>query len=110
MSGPEDGKTGDDAAMRARLAALSQDLSRNASGVSEPASSGKADGALGSALSLGARVASEFVACVLVAGLIGWQIDRWLHSSPAALILFIGLGTAAGFYGIYRIATKTGGK
>ncbi len=111
MTEPEGGKSNDDdAAMRARLAALSRDLSRGPEGASGPASSGKADGALGSALSLGVRVTSEFVAAVLVSGFIGWQIDRWLHSSPAALILFIGLGTAAGFYGVYRIATKPGGK
>ena len=107
MAGPHDRESGDDA-MKARLAALSRDLARGTE--KEPVRPSAADGVTGSALSLGVRVTSEFVGAVAVAGFIGWAIDRGLHSSPAALIVFIGLGTAAGFYNVYRIATKTGGK
>ena len=95
----------DEAAMRARLQALSKSLADGAK--TGPAKPG--DGAKpvdGSALSLGLRVTSEFVASIVVGGFIGWQLDRWLHTSPGMLILFIALGTAAGFYGVYRIATK----
>jgi ATP synthase protein I len=105
------GSKGDDedAAMRARLAALSKDLASgngSAAGRRDPAQ----DRSTGSALNLGVRVASEFVGAIVVGTFIGWEIDRWLHSSPAALIVFIGLGTAAAFYNVYRIATKTGGR
>lgn len=95
--------------MRARLKALSQDLAKGSEG--EPARPRNAsDTTTGSALSLGLRVTSEFVAAIVVGTFLGWQLDRWLHTSPALLIVFIALGTAAGFYNVYRIAVKTGGK
>jgi ATP synthase protein I len=108
---PEDRNAPDDEAMRKRLAALSRDLSlkRNQKTEEEP-SAGPANTGMGQAISLGLRVTSEFVAAIIVGAVIGWQIDRWMNSSPAALILFIGLGTAAGFWTIYRLAMKTGGK
>ena len=53
---------------------------------------------------------SEFVASVVVGAVIGWAIDHWLGSSPVALILFIGLGTAAGFWSVYRIAVGPSGR
>ena len=57
-------------------------------------------------MSLGFRVMSEFVAAVVVGGFIGWAIDRWLGISPAGLIVFGALGTAAGFWNVYRIAAQ----
>jgi ATP synthase protein I len=108
---PEDRSAPDDEAMRRRLAALSRDLSLKGNQKPEEKPSAKpADTGMGQALSLGMRVTSEFVGTIVVGALIGWLIDRWLHSSPVALILFIGLGTAAGFWTIYKLATKTGGK
>ena len=53
---------------------------------------------------------SEFVASVAVGGFIGWQLDRWLHTSPLLLILFIALGTAAGFWSVYRVAAGPGSR
>ena len=95
--------------MRARLQALSRSLaSGSGTGSAKPGEGSKPVD--GSALSLGVRVTSEFVAAIVVGGFIGWQLDRWLHTSPGLLILFIGLGTAAGFYNIYRIATKPPGR
>lgn len=63
-------------------------------------------GSVGAALSLGFRVLTEFVAAVVVGALIGWQIDEWVHVSPLFLLVFLGLGTAAGFWNVYRIASK----
>jgi ATP synthase protein I len=63
-------------------------------------------GSVGAALSLGFRVLTEFVAAVVVGALIGWQIDAWVHVSPLFLLVFLGLGTAAGFWNVYRIASK----
>ena len=48
-------------------------------------------------------------AAVVVGGFIGWAIDRWLGTSPGALIVFLALGTAAGFWNVYRIAMQPGG-
>ena len=106
---PGDG-AGEGEAMRRRLDALSQDLSRREKPRSTPTSSETGPSGLGQAVGLGFRVTSEFVAAIVVGGLIGWQGDRWLHSSPLLLITFIALGTAAGFWNVYRLAMKTGGK
>ncbi len=61
-------------------------------------------------MSLGFRVLSEFVGGVVVGALIGWQLDLWLKTKPIMLIVFLALGTAAGFWNVYRIAVRpTGG-
>lgn len=57
-----------------------------------------------SALSQGLRIASEFVASILVGGIIGWQLDKWLNTSPVLLIIFFLLGTAAGLRSVMRAA------
>ncbi len=103
MAGPADDDA-KDAALRARLDTLSKSLDAN----KEPASerSPVDDTSLGGAMSLGFRVLTEFVAGVGVGSLIGWQLDKWLHTSPALLIVFLTLGTGAGFWNVYRIAVK----
>ena len=108
MAAPEDGN---DAAMRARLAKLSVSLDdhRKASAASAKPTRSDAPNGLGQAVNLGMRVMSEFVASVVVGGIIGWAIDHALGTSPAALIIFVALGTAAGFWSVYRLATKSPG-
>lgn len=98
-----------DADMRARLDRLSQDLGTRAA--SKPVENGPLKGPdnMGSAMSLGFRVLSEFVAAVAVGALIGWQADKWLHTSPLMLILFLVLGAAAGFWTVYKLAAKPTG-
>jgi len=59
---------------------------------------------MGQAMSLGIRVLSEFVAAILVGGLLGWQFDTWLGTTPGLLLVFLLLGICAGFWNIYRIA------
>lgn len=105
------GDDGDDAAQRTRLRELSGALEsrRKASTARSEETGLKAPSGIGQAVNLGFRVMSEFVASVVVGGVIGWAIDHWLGSSPAALILFIGLGTAAGFWSVYRIAVGQAG-
>jgi ATP synthase protein I len=96
-----------DSDMRDRLDKLSRDL--NARGAAPPPTTGASyagPNSIGSAMSTGFRVMSEFVAAVAVGGLIGWQCDRWFGTSPILLILFLVLGTAAGFWTVYRIAAK----
>ena len=57
-------------------------------------------------MSLGFRVLTEFTAGIVIGAIIGWQLDTWLHTSPILLIIFLVLGTAAGFWNVYRIAAK----
>jgi ATP synthase protein I len=101
----------DDAAMQARLKELSGALDSHRKAAAAPKSTAgfSSPNGMGQAMSLGFRVMSEFVAAVVVGGFIGWVIDRWLGISPAALIVFLGLGTAAGFWNVYRIAAQPTG-
>ena len=58
----------------------------------------------GQAMSLGFRVLAEFVAGVIVGGFIGWQADIWLGTTPFGLVVFLVLGTVAGFWNVYKLA------
>jgi len=92
--------------MKSRLDRLSSALEAKNKSVS--ASSGSsdpvADGNIGRSMSLGFRVLSEFVAGIIVGCLMGWQFDEWFSTTPVFLIVFLALGTAAGFWNVYRIA------
>ena len=59
----------------------------------------------GKAMNLGVRVMSEFVAAICVGALLGWQLDIWHGTAPFCLIILLALGTAAGFYNVYRMAS-----
>jgi len=48
------------------------------------------------------RIGTELVAGVAVGGAIGWALDHWLHTSPLFLIVFFLLGTAGGFWNVFR--------
>lgn len=100
----------DDAALHARLARLSTSLDAQDKASSDKAKSDLGNNTLGGAMSLGFRVLTEFVAGVSVGALIGWQLDVWLKTSPILLIVFLTLGTAAGFWNVYRIAAKPTGR
>jgi ATP synthase protein I len=39
----------------------------------------------------------------------GWQLDLWIGTAPFLLILFLGLGVAAGFWSVYRLAVRPPG-
>lgn len=98
----------EDDALRARLAELDRSLDAPAGDAPERRPLAE-DKTLAGAMSLGARVLTEFVAGIAVGALIGWQLDKWLHTSPVLLIVFLALGTAAGFWNVYRIAAKPTG-
>jgi ATP synthase protein I len=96
------------AVLQARLAKLNDALRAHdereaAQASSRPASNGNS---FGRAMSAGLNVFSEFVAAIVVGALIGWQADAWLGTKPWMLVVFLGLGTAAGFWNIYRIAAR----
>jgi ATP synthase protein I len=48
------------------------------------------------------------VAAVVVGGLIGYFLDRWLHTKPWFLLLFGGIGFYAGVRDVLRRLAGTG--
>ncbi|MBV1701104.1 MAG: AtpZ/AtpI family protein [Hyphomicrobiales bacterium] len=64
----------------------------------------------GQAMNLAFRVLSELVAAVVVGAFIGWNIDKWLGTTPIGLIVFLTFGTAAGFWNLYRMVAVPQGK
>ncbi|WP_342360536.1 AtpZ/AtpI family protein [Terrarubrum flagellatum] len=103
---------GEDEALKARLEKLSAALDATKQAPTRrfaEAASNDASGQ-GSAMNLGFRVLTEFVAGVIAGCLIGYLLDLWLGTSPVALIVFIFLGTATGFWNVYRIAMKPTGR
>ena len=55
-----------------------------------------------SALSVGLRVGVELVSALAVAVAIGWGLDRWLHTLPLFLVIFLVLGGVAGMLNVWR--------
>lgn len=93
----------EDAALNARLEKLNEALrKRDEERLAQEAPVAETQG-IGRALSVGLNVFSEFVGAVVVGGLIGWQADIWLNTKPWLLVVFLGLGVAAGFWNVYRV-------
>ena len=99
----------EDAELRARLNKLSGDLKgRTAPQAAAPESTApRADG-MGSAMAMGMRAGSEFVAAIIIGAGIGWVIDRALGTNPAFLIVFFMLGVAAGVWNVIRATSPKG--
>jgi ATP synthase protein I len=101
-----DGGEEEDRLLRARLERLSGALEKQrkeASPRPDAANGGGSSG--GSAMGLGMRAASEFAATIVVGGLIGWQLDVWLGTKPAFLIVFFMLGVVAGVWNVIRVTS-----
>jgi ATP synthase protein I len=97
-----------DAELQARLAKLDEALrARDARQAAEgaPKLNPQASG-FAKAMSAGLSVFSEFVAAVLVGAGIGWLVDYWTGAKPWGLVVFLGLGAAAGFWSVYRLALR----
>ena len=75
----------------------------------EPARDG-ADGAADRprAMGLAFRVAVELVSALAVGVGLGWLIDRWLGTSPWAMVVMFFLGAAAGMLNVYRAVEGLG--
>jgi ATP synthase protein I len=94
--------------LKARLARLQGELEAQRAAEEKTAArrekAEKSAKGFGEAISLGFRVLTEFVSAVAVGAFIGWGLDHWLGTMPFLLVLFVGLGVAAGFKNIYRMA------
>ncbi len=64
----------------------------------------------GQAMGMAFRLSAEMIAGVAVGGLIGYALDKWLGSSPLALIVCLLLGAATGIYNAIRAAKAMQGK
>ncbi|MGH6846171.1 MAG: AtpZ/AtpI family protein [Methylocella sp.] len=107
----EESRERDNKGLRARLDKLSNALDAQrgvgtSSDVAKQGQDGGSPASMGNAMGLAFRVLSEFVAAVIVGGLIGWWIDRVAGTTPAFLVVFLLMGAAAGFWNVYRIAMK----
>ena len=103
-----DGGEDEERLLRARLERLSGALEERRKGSAprpDEARDGDSSGKFGSAMGLGMRAASEFAAAIVAGGLIGWQIDVWLGTKPAFLIIFFMLGVAAGVWNVIRVTS-----
>ncbi|RME98000.1 MAG: AtpZ/AtpI family protein [Alphaproteobacteria bacterium] len=60
----------------------------------------------GNALGLAFRITTELVAGVVVGGFVGWQLDKWLDTSPVMLLIFFAFGAAAGISNVMRTARE----
>ena len=102
-----DGGEDEDRLLQARLEKLSSALQkqRKESLPRRDAGDGGDSGKFGSAMGLGMRVASEFAAAIVIGGLIGWLLDRWLGTKPAFMIVFFMLGVASGVWNVIRATT-----
>lgn len=60
----------------------------------------------GRGYSQGNRVLSELIAGIAGGALIGWVVDRWLDSSPVALLVMLFLGIGVAFRNIIRISNE----
>jgi ATP synthase protein I len=61
-----------------------------------------------SAMGVGMRVGVELVASLIVGVGIGWYLDKWLHTMPLFLVVFVFLGGAAGIANVWRMMKPKG--
>ena len=105
MSEPDGrpGKDGTDAGLARRLDRLSSDLDAERLERAAAAPRERGDGAgYGQAV----KLASEFVAGILVGAALGWGLDRLAGTSPWGLIGFLLLGFCAGVLNVVRASGR----
>ncbi|MBV9539456.1 MAG: AtpZ/AtpI family protein [Acidisphaera sp.] len=76
---------------------------RERAGLDAPPSPPPSSSGTPSALGVGMRVGVELVSALVVAVGIGWLLDRWLHTTPVFIVIFLFLGGAAGVSNVYRL-------
>jgi ATP synthase protein I len=103
----KDGKDGPLSSFEARLAAAraKQGLDPN------PEDDSKGDTGP-SPMGIGMRVGVEMLSALIVGAALGYWTDKWLHTSPMLLIVFVLLGGAGGIANVWRLMSPgaLGGK
>ena len=108
----------DEAAYRGRISELGNRLDKVKADREAEAQADLDAEMRGRGMAYGMRMAAELVAAVIVGGLIGYGLDKWLGSKPWLFLLFFFLGFAAGVLNVVRayermqkeIAARTGGR
>ncbi len=106
---PRDGKsegtdgTGSDADLARRLDRLSRALDAEKR---EHAEAERPTGSSSTDFAYAFRLASEFIAGILVGIALGWGLDRLAGTSPWGLIGFLLLGFAAGVVNVVRASSR----
>jgi ATP synthase protein I len=67
---------------------------------------GDGDPGFGSAMSFGLRAGGQFVSAVVVGGVLGWAIDRWLGTKPFAMLILMVLMFIAAMTNVWRTMSK----
>ena len=105
-NGPGQDPNGDDRSGRmagdVRLSSL--DARLKAATVAEQARNGAGARGPDKGYRQGSRVLAELVAGPAGGALVGWVLDRWLGTSPWALLVMLVLGIAVAFRNIIRIS------
>jgi ATP synthase protein I len=109
MANPRDKKDVPDPKLGDISSRLKDLSSRLEAEKSENSAAGKSTGQYRGAsdYSKGYRLASEFVAGVLVGGLLGFGLDKLFGTLPLFLIVFLLLGFGAGILNMSRSANRT---
>jgi ATP synthase protein I len=94
----------EEAALSARLRDLGKQLGRHHSDGPSDSEPGQRPTTDASAMARGFRLSTELVAGVLVGAGIGWLIDRWVGTTPLAMLVFLLLGFVAGVLNVMRAA------
>lgn len=103
MGGRTSAREPEDIELRKRLDRLSHSLEQGKSVPAQKAD--RPDGGENSGnVAIAFQLASEFVAAVLVGGLIGWGIDKLAGTLPLFLIIFLLAGFAAALTNMVRVS------
>src|SRR5262245_35519948 len=89
-----------------RLHDLSARISAESAEEASPQAKGPAGGDQGNRYGMAFRLASEFVAAVLVGAGLGWLLDRLAGTSPFGLIILLLLGFGAGILNMARASQR----
>jgi ATP synthase protein I len=108
MMTEDDGKSSDQAALQARLDQLSAAIRRVEEEKFAAESLTPERKGFSRSMRVGLNAVSEFLGAILVSAFVGWQADQWLGTQPWLLVFLTGLGVAAGFYNVYRVAKPKG--
>ena len=98
--GPDDGarRVTQDLASRIALAKRERDA-----GANRASSNGSSDT---TSLARGMRIGTEFVAAIVIGGVLGYLIDLGLGTSPWGLLIMLLVGFAAGILNVTRVVAQ----